>query len=672
MIDVAEVSDSDTTPTKPLPPVGDAALKGIRKARRAPHVAVGLLVLSASASRLAANLTGEDAQVAAWTAGVAFVVAVVVATRARRRVFDKQSLNRAYAFCGVAVVWLGYVTATSLTLGAIGVLMAIGYSLSVHWWRTHPLPHIGTTTPTQPAAPVGAGYASLWAENVGCSDGALPGTTLTGEQPIKSGYRYVVNLKPGKQTLEIARGVLGRIRGGLFLKAGQDLIIEQHPTLTEAHLQLTVVTRSPVRESVVHPGSAAFNSATGRVDLGPFVDGEGVATWKAYTDNRLWGGFIQGGTGSGKSRMIESIALALADSTTHPTVILYGDGQGGASSPLLMKHADVKARTHDQILAVLEGLLLVVLLRQDENAVSGDEGFTPRDDRPGLLFVLDECHKPMSKLENPANWERIQYLIATIAREGGKVGVAALLASQQTTLDVFGGAGSPNAEAIRTNLLAGNGVMLRSKDPNAKQIFGVDVNPKRFPPLAGYGFLVDSDPAARSAPFRGYYVTDQIRDEWPGQIEWRSLDPGAAAAWGRDYQRRDEIAEEALEAVRRRLAARRAGQHAEPARPAAGTSGPARPGGDGSALPLPTQGFPSWANMFAAAQQQARKQVHDGHRRVVDAIRDGNTSPKGIAEATDYSERQVHNLLNELREAGVVRWGGRGVYVLADGAEAVA
>lgn len=665
-----EVSEPDTTkPLPPLPPTAGPA-KDVMRARRAPHAAVGALVVAAAASRLAATLTGEEAQVAAWTAGTAFVIAVVAATLVRRTVFDKSARRRAYAFAAVAVVWLGAVTANGLTVGAVGVLMAIGYGLSMHWWRTNPLPMLDTTV-VEPVRT--AGFADLWADNVGASDGCLPGTTLTGEETIKAGIRYVLKLRPGKQTLNMVHSSLDKIRGGLMLRRDQDLVIEPHPTLPEPTLLVTVVTKSPIRQSVIHPGASVFDPKTGRVALGPFVDGEGTAWWKAYTDNRLWGGFIQGGTGSGKSRMIESIALALAASDTHPTVILYGDGQGGASSPLLMQHADVKARTHEQILAVAEGLHLVLLLRQDENAISGAEGFTPTADRPGLLYVLDECHKALSKLENPQDWERLQYLLATIAREGGKVGIACLLASQQTTLDVFGGAGTANSEAIRTNLLAGNGVMLRSKDPNAKTIFGVDVNPKKFPPLAGYGLLVDSDPEARSAPFRGYYVTDRIRNEWPGQIQWRSLDPGAASAWGRDYLRRDEIAKEALEVVRRRLAARRAGHVDSISRPT-----PAKAGSDGASLFANAGGgFPSWKTMFAAAQKAAPKKLHDGHQKVLAAIRAGHTTPKAIETATEYSERQVYNLLNELVEnepgdGGLIRKEGRGQYVSADDREVAA
>ncbi|MDM4723257.1 hypothetical protein QTQ03_28025 [Micromonospora sp. WMMA1363] len=33
--------------------------------------------------------------------------------------------------------------------------------------------------------------------------------------------------------------------------------------------------------------------------------------------------------------------------------------------------------------------------------------------------------------------------------------------------------------------------MMRGKDPNAKSVFKVDVDPSQFPPLPGYGYLID-------------------------------------------------------------------------------------------------------------------------------------------------------------------------------------
>lgn len=630
-------------------------------AQVAPQATLGMLVVAAAATRAAMSATAADAEILAGTAATCVVVAVVGAVVAGRRLADKRSRVRARAFLAVAASWLTTVTATDLTLDAVAVLSAIGMGLSLHWWRQRRIPNPPEQEPFDfVVEPEADPYPRRWAENLGGPGCALTGSRLEGYEAIKAGFRYVLCLAPGKQSYATILGQLENIRTGLELLPDHDMIVERHPVLAASCLQFTVVTRSPVKVSITHPGRAVFNPRTGNVDLGPFVDGEGVARWKGYTKDRLWGGYLQGGTGSGKSRMVEGIALALADAQTHPTVIWYADGQGGASSPLLMKHADHTARDGEHFHAMLAGLLLVVQLRQDENALDEAEGFTPTVDRPGVVVVVDECHKFLLKLENAEYAERCRWMVSTIAREGGKVGVALILASQQSTLDAFGGAGDNFAETIRANLLMGNGVILRSKDSNAKQVFKVDVNPSLFPAIPGYAFLVDPDEGARSAPFRGYYVTDSIRTQWPGEILWRSLDEGAAHAYGLEYLRRRELAEEAREAIRRRVAARRAGQFAEP-RPAP----PAPAGGYDGAEAIRAFGiatFPIW-DPTKFAKPQPRREMHDGHRKILAAMGQGHRSPKAIQMATGYTERHVYGLLGDLLdEFRVIEKTERGTY----------
>ncbi|MFG1776596.1 hypothetical protein ACGFIG_09225 [Micromonospora sp. NPDC049048] len=626
-------------------------VEGGLRPQLAPHAAVGALVVSAAACRAAVHLVGDEQVVATWVAGVAFVVAVVAAMRVRRRVFDKRARRRAFAFLTVAVSWLAGVTVAGLSLGAVGLLMAVGYGLSMHWWRTHP---VGLIQPKVSRSE----YQRLWSENVGCSDGALPGSRLTNPEPIKAGVRFTLRLRHGKQHLGMVDDKMKTVRGGLKLQQDQQLIVEPHPTEPEPTALATIVTKSPVKQTVLWPGPEAFDAETGQVRLGPFVDGEGWATWQVYTETRLLGGYLQGGTNGGKSRTMEMLALTIAASRSHPTVILYADGQGGASSPLLMEHADAKARTPEQALAMLEGMYLVMQLRQDENAVMGLRGFTPTDDRPGLLGFLDECHKLLDKVSNPLYWARTQFLVMSIASEGGKVGVALVLASQQSTLDAFGGAGSPYPEKIRANLLTGNGAMFKGKDANAKTVFQVNVDPRTFPDMPGYAFLVNPRPGARSAPFRSCYLTDEMAKEWPNRIVWRSLDVGAAAAWGDSYLRRAELADEALEAAKRRIAARRSGVVVEePMVPAQRPPAPAEEISSFGGL-----SFPSWSTMVAQAQQEAQMALKEGHEKVLAAIRAGHVSPKAIQDATNYSERQVYNLLADLRGAGVVARAGHGAY----------
>ncbi|MEV7267043.1 hypothetical protein AB0N38_26125 [Micromonospora aurantiaca] len=621
---------------------------GLRE-QLAPHAAVGALVVAAAAARVAVHVTGDEQVVAAWVAGTAFVVGVVAATRVRRSPFSKKGRRRAFAFIAVAAGWLTAVTVTGLSLGAVGVLMALGYGLSLHWWRQHP---VGLIAPKVSRSE----YQRLWSENVGCSDGVLPGSRLTNPQPIAAGIRYTLRLRPGKQSLNMVNGVLDKLDGGLKLLPGQEMIVERHPTEHKANVLFTIVTKSPVKDTVYWPGPQAFDAATGDVMLGPFTDGEGVAAWRVYTETRLKGGYLQGGTEGGKSRTMEMLAVTIAASESHPTVIAYADGQGGASSPLLMEHADVRARTPEQALAMLEGMYLVMQLRQDENAVYGMRGFQPTADRPGLLGFIDECHKLLGAVDNPRYAARTEFLVAAIASEGGKVGVALILASQQSTLDAFGG--GKYGEKIRSNLLTGNGAMFKGKDANAKTVFQIGVDPRGFPDMPGYAYLVNPRPGARSAPFRSYYMTDEMAVEWPKRIAWRSLDAGAAAAWGQSYLRRAEMAEEALEAARQRIAARQAGVVVE--QPVPAQRQPAA-GGDGAALEaFGAVAFPpSWETFVAQAQQEARKELGPSHAKVLDAIAAGHTSPQRIADEIGLSVRQVHNLLGTLMEAGRVRGGGR-------------
>lgn len=629
------MSTTTEVPTVEQAPTAPPVEGGLRR-QLAPHAAVGALVVAAGAARLATHLVGDEQVVATWVAGAAFVIGVVAATRVRRRVLDKKSRRRAYAFLGVAAGWLTTATAVGLSIGAVGLLMAFGYALAMHWWRQHPVGLIPTKTRTA--------YARLWAEHIGTGDGCLPKSRLIDPQPISAGVRYTLKLRPGKQHIGMVRAAMENLRGGLELLPEQELLMEKHPTEPEPSVLLTIVTRSPIRESQDWPGPQAFDSATGRVILGPYADGEGMATWRAYTDNRLWGGFIQGGTGSGKSRMIESIGFSLAASKSHPTVIFYGDGQAGASSPLLMEHADLFAGTFQGIHAMVVGMELLMLLRQQENVERRLEGFTPTADRPGVLGIIDECHKPLGKAENPELWQDTQRRAATIAREGGKVGVNLLMASQEPTLGAFGGAGTPYCEVLRSSLLTGNGIMLAGDDPNAKTIFGVEENPKTFPQYGGYGLVAKPAPGERRAPFRGFYLNDRLRKYWPSRIAWRNLSVSEGlVAFGGAYGMRersyDDRRASTLGPARRRTVPQQ--RQPEPAS-----------GGDGDALQVfGGAAFPSWETFAAQAQQEARKSLKEGHHKVLAAIREGHTTPKAIREATGYSERQVYNLLGDLMTA---------------------
>lgn len=645
--------------------------RGVQK-QVAPFAGMGLLVLASAALNAAKDATTDDATILGSTAATCVVIAVVAAHQLRKRLDDRKALHRGLAFVAVAATWLTSTTAIGLSLNAVALLGVLGTALSLHYLRRVRIPNTRTAPPV--AAPViveqsEERYTARWDKFLGCPGGTLAGSTLESPEKVKAGWRYVLRLVPGKQSLAALMSVMILVRGGLGLTIDQDVIAERHPVLEEPAVLLTVVTKPQIKESHEWPGPAVF--VDGKVRLGPYVDGEGTAAWTVYSleHQRMKGGFVQGGSNAGKTRLIEIIAFSVAASEDYPTVVWYGDGQGNSSSPTLMKHADWGAQTHDQICTQYACAQLVMELRQDENGLNEEIGFTPTAGRPGLLLILSECHKPLSKAENPERWEGLQKIIEQIAREGQKVGVAAILETQESTLGAFGGAGVNNRpEMIRSNLLMGNGIMMRSMDANARQVFKVAEDPSQFPELPGYGLFVAGDSGDRRAPFRAWYLTNEQRAEWPTRIRWRSLDVGAGNAAGMDYLMRVELARLAREEIRRRVDERRSGTRIggdtdRMFTAARGTDGAAGMGD----LPEITP-FPTWNP--ATGRMQTRD-MHDGHRKVLDAIRAGTVSPTPIAEVTGYSVRRIHQLLDELMdEFAAVRRDGHGEYLLADVEEA--
>lgn len=613
--------------------------RGVQK-QVAPVAAMGLLVLASAALNAAKDATAADADILAGTAATSIVIAVVAAVQMRRRIADRKALHRGIGFVALSAAWLTTTAWSGLSWNATAILAALGSLLSLHWWRRHRIPNTLPAAPAKRATPPADMYADLWDTRLAAA-GDLAGTRLEGHTSIDAGERYVLRLVPGKNTYTQVLGMLERIRSGLDLRPDEDLIVERHPVLAASCLQLTVVTRSPIRESVKWPGPAAFNPGTGCVDLGPYVDGEDVARWRVYTDNSLWGGFLTGGTGSGKSRMIESIAMSVAASETHPTVVWFVDGDEGASSALLADHADHTALDEEMLQArdLLAGALGVMRLRRMENVANGWEGFTPTANRPGILIIIDECHLIFADAE-------LRAMAAEIARRGRKVGVAIIAATQVATLDAFGGAGTPHSDALRSSLRAGNGVILRSNTNNTKDVFKVEVDPSQFPAMPGYGYYVASkDSGARTAPFRGYYVTDDLKADWPDRIVWRSLTVEEGYAYGPDYARRDELADASREEALAWIAAVKAGRVA--------TSGgqPVRrmqPRPEGQVFAVAQ--IPVWdpAKFAPPRRIRPKDELHRSHVAVLAQLASGNTRTGSIAKAVDLSERQTYNLLKEL------------------------
>ncbi len=633
-----------SAPTESIPtPPAPSARVGVGAQMR-PWGAMGALVVAAGASRLAANATGAELETTVFVAGSAFVIAVVASMRSGRRTMDRRLRHRLVAALYLGATWLTLVTYDGMSWGAVAALTILGSGLSLLYWREHRIESAAAPKPAaMPQVQEEDLYVRRWADNLGDKTRALAGSTLTDGRIIKSGYRYTLALVPGVHTVAQVRIMNETLRSGLGLMPGQEVIVEVHPELPAPNALLTIVTRSEVTTKTQEwPGpQAGFDSDRGAVNLGPFVDGEGVAQWSVYRQNGIFGGYLQGAPGSGKSRMIESVAMSCAASESHPTLIWYGDGQSGDSSPMLVEHADFAATSFEGIYNMLFAATKVMEVNGAENRLAKRVGFTPTAARPGLLVIIDECHKPLDASQNQLLAGPTQALAATIAREGRKVGVALIMASQSPTLDAFGGAGQ-SADTLRASLLAGNGVILRSETSNAKMVFNVDVNPREFPQVPGYAFLSRPEVGARSAPFRGFHVTDDLAKVWPDRIRWRSLPHRQANHAGKHYLHRHETAARQTqddELLLQMLDAGTVTEFEELAEQVA-------------AQPVSSDGMPA---VEPVAKPWEPIPLKPGHHKILDALAGGAKKLGELQTVTGYSETQVRNLLGDLISNGDVR-----------------
>jgi len=599
-----------------------------RQAR--PHYVLAALLLAASATRITAHILGTSFPVVVTIAAVTTTALTVAAMIMRNKTYAQK--RRWLLAAAVASVWLITVAGIGFSWEAVAVLLLAGYAFALPWWRKHRIPNPDTVPIDGPDADFTV--PGLWQANIGGkSGGTLPNSYLTDQREIKHGKQFSGQLQPGKHSIDNARGALPLIASGLRMDTDQ-IVIDRHTTGDASRFMLTVVTHSPIAKPVAYPGPQ-YHHATGTIALGPWADGEGYARWRVYTDDSIWGGVLIGGPGSGKSRMVDNLAISTVDSDS--TVLLYGDPQHGSSSKNLAKYATWSARGMDEIATMLRALWRACDLRSKENALLGLEGFTPTPERPGILVIIDEFHRVASDKE-------LAILLEYVAREGRKLGIAVIALSQYAGIVTFGG-----NEALRSAIMAGNAAALYVASKTSGGLMaGLDFDPSKLPAdRPGSAYLKGQD---RSASFRGFLVDDPAY--WWEQAAQPALDPVILRAFGTDFTDRavrDEAARAALhEAVY--------------------GDGPLvvnipRPRTD--AADVEPEVMERFGTIVEFPTGLGAADLTEAQAKILTAIRDGNATPAAIRTATGYGETQVRMRVNELLTAGHITKTGRGQYAVA-------
>ncbi|MQA63913.1 MAG: hypothetical protein GEU86_21160 [Actinophytocola sp.] len=640
-----------------------------------------LVMLLVAASGYAAALVG-------WAAGHDFLVgwiATGLSATAVTSVVITVAVRKTHPYwagwltvCAVnAVAWISVTAFHGFDYSHLVWLYGSTCLLGLRWWRhvRHPHPTGPAGTDREPVA--GARLMEDWASNAGCPGGPVAGARLANVTPYKHGFTGEVQLVRGKQSLSDIQTVLPRLSTALDV-AQEHLIVEAHPDGPPSRLRIQVVTKSPV-STAVYFDQPVYRD--GRILLGPYADGIGEATFVLYTDDSMESGYVLGSKGSGKSRVLETVALTAIACT--PTVVFYIDGQNGASSPLLWEHALWHAGPDDAP-QMLRSLLSIKDYRQLYNRKHKLTGFTPGPELPGILVIVDECHKIFTE-QTSARW-------ADLAREGRKLGMGILGASQVTTLDAFGG--GQHADALRSSLVSSNGIALRTASKVQSSVFpGLSVDLMALPKLPGFGYTVDDgDDQHRTAPFRNRWL---IGDRQAAQLD-EPLPDGVftAEAWFDHVARNQQLDQRSAHAAGRAFADRYARAEREqaeldalfaedPTASAVGRTDGACPdivrgnAGESGAVVVPFPQLPELAPFEPsssaddanedrdepAGRVPAPSGLTDAQYRVWDALNCGLGGTSEVAEALGISDRRVRVLVAELDSAGHVARTGRGQYV---------
>jgi hypothetical protein len=458
----------------------------------------------------------------------------------------RRKLDRAkewmYAGCCLGGASLGLILISLIgtdnrTLNATSIIG--GFGLALIWWCHHEVRgwH-GHSTST---------LVNRWNAHILESKGDLGGATLGPPTPFAHGNKHKLQLIPGRQTLPMFQANILKIESGLRTPL-KDLILEKDPDTDDpTMLELTHITKSPIKNTIWFDKPRCVD---GMINVGPYADGIGEAFFRIYTENSMHSGFILGGTGAGKSRALDQLAISVL--SMRNTIVFYIDGQNGASSPTLWKYADWAVGT-DGFFKMMAALELGARWRQRENSAKGWDGSEPSEERPGILVILDEMHRI-----TPLAPDRIAMAVC----EWRKLLMAIWGADQDSGLEsTFAG-----KDRMRSAMLTGNSSVMHVKSRIAGNLIpGLAINPADLPKIPGYAVLVadegvedpNGDPV-RTAPYRNRYapskrekdkaeakgikVPVRTLEEWYELYPNPKMDRGTALAMGTNYLRRHETA----------------------------------------------------------------------------------------------------------------------------------
>jgi hypothetical protein len=487
------------------------------------------------------------AAAAAFTAGALLVWATRHLSRFARRSAELAAL--------VTLAWLPILAAAGFAR-PVPALLAVTWAPFTLAWVRHYAWRPAAAQPGKPAD--GKSDAAVW-------ERLAKRRKWSGElgplEQIPGGRKYPILLDGAEthigQVMSDPRAI-----AAAFDKPLTEAYPEPHPSGVESRGYLTILKSGTLDEIREWDGRGI--TADGFATPARFADGQPARLrfWVPRDGTRH--ALIAGTSGAGKSVLLD-LLIWLAITSEVPVVPVILDPQNGQSLPQWRGKVPYAAGL-DECLAMLTGLHNAMLSRSRDLATrtwtdedgyeqQGFEFFDPAlTGLPVIMPIIDEA--PMI-LNGGGNGKRAAFavtMVGDMAKLARKTGLSVQLVAQVPSLSELGD------QSLRSMLVGGNVVCLRTGDKVSAGMLGLDVDPSALPkyfpsgePTGGLGYALGPD--NRQAPMRVSPVPSRMRRAVPavasfddsfdmalhtGMLAWHATAAKAVAAEAPDRTSADD------------------------------------------------------------------------------------------------------------------------------------
>ena len=518
---------------------GTLAATGAWRFRR--HLAPFAWLAVTLAAAVILRVTPRPVPYAVITAAVAGAL-LVWATRHLSR-FARRSAEMAAV---VTLAWLPALTAAGFAR-PVPALLAVTWALFTVPWVRH-YAWRPADARQEPGKPDIRSDEAIWER---LAKRRKWSGTLGPVEQIPGGRKYPILLDGAEthigQVMSDPRAI-----AAAFDKPLTEAYPEPHPSGVESRGYLTVLKSGTLDEIREWDGRGI--TAAGFATPARFADGQPARMrfWVPRDGTRH--ALIAGTSGAGKSVLLD-LLVWLAITSDVPVVPVILDPQNGQSLPQWRGKVPYAAGLNE-CMAMLTGLHNAMLGRSRDLATQtwadedgyeqqGFEFFDPAlTGLPVIMPIIDEAPMILNGGGNSKRAAVAVQMVGDMAKLARKTGLSVQLVAQVPSLSELGD------QSLRSMLVGGNVVCLRTGDKVSAGMLGLDVDPSALPkyfpsgePTGGLGYVIGPD--NRQAPMRVGPVPPRMRRSVPeiasfddsfdaalhiGMLAWQAHAAGPAPA----------------------------------------------------------------------------------------------------------------------------------------------